>query len=70
LVNAIFEGEDVLLAVDNHLVGDLHEETSHPLVSVVVSGDSVDHLDTVHKYGQSLLDGYWVAVIERLDETL
>ena len=69
-VNAVLEGEDVLLAVDDHLVGDLHEETSHALVSVVVSGDGVDHLDRVHEYGEGLLDGYWVAIVERLDETL
>jgi hypothetical protein len=41
--------EDVCLAVLNHLVGDLYEQTSHALIGVVVSCNSVDHLDTVHQ---------------------
>jgi hypothetical protein len=42
------EVEDGELAVSDHLVGDLGEESSHSFVGVVVSGDSVDHFDTVH----------------------
>ena len=68
--NALLEREDVCLAVDDHLVGDLNEEAGHALVSVVVSGDGVDHLDTVHEHGQGLFDSDWIAIVQRFDETL
>ena len=40
--------KDVVLAVSDHLVRDLDEQTSHALISVIVSSNRVDHLDTVH----------------------
>ena len=64
------EVEDVVLAVSDHLVGDLDEKTSHSLVGVVVSGDGVDHLDTVHQGWKGLFDGVWGAVLEWIDELL
>lgn len=45
----LFEVQDVLLAVVDHLVGDLDEKTSHSFISVIVSSDGVNHLDTVHQ---------------------
>ena len=62
------ESENVLFAVDDHLVGDLDKEASHALVSVVVAGNGVDHLDGVHQDGEGLLDGNWIAIVEGLDE--
>jgi len=56
--------------LDDHLVGDLHKETGHSLVGVVVSSDSVDHLDTVHESWKGVLDSLGVSVIEWLDEFL
>ena len=64
------EVEDVVFALDDHLVGDLNKESGHSLVGVVVSGDGVDHLDTVHESWQGVLDSLWVSVVEWLDEFL
>ena len=64
------EVEDVVFALDDHLVGDLDEETGHSLVGVVVSGDGVDHLDTVHESWEGVLDGLWVSIVEWLNEFL
>ena len=50
------EVKDVVLAVVDHLLGDLNEEAGHAVVSVVVSRDGVDHLDTVHESGKGVLD--------------
>lgn len=49
--------ENVVFTVHDHLVGDLDEETSHSLVSVVVSSYGVDHLDGVHQNWESFDDG-------------
>ena len=39
------EVHDVVLAVRDHLVGDLDEEASHAFSSVIVAGNGVNHLD-------------------------
>lgn len=62
----VAEVDDVVLAVSDHLVGDLDEKASHALGSVVVAGDGVDHLDGVHQGGESVLDGLGVANVEGL----
>jgi hypothetical protein len=62
------EVKNVELTVGNHLVGDFSEKTGHSLVGVVVSSDSVDHLDTVHQSWKSLFNGLWSSFIEWLDE--
>jgi len=64
------EVENVELAVGDHLIGDLDEETSHSFVGVVVSGDGVDHLDTVHQSWKSFLNGLWGTIVEWLNEFL
>lgn len=64
------EVEDVVLAVVDHLLGNLHEETGHAVVGVVVSGDGVDHLDAVHEGGKGILDRVRGAFVEGLDELL
>ena len=64
------EIDDVVLAIEDHLVGDLLEEARHALVGVVVSSDGMDHLNRVHQGGQGLLDAGWSAVVEGLDELL
>jgi hypothetical protein len=60
--------EDVNFTVVDHLVGDLDKEASHAFISVVVASDGVDHLDGVHKDGESLANGVWVTIVEGLDE--
>jgi hypothetical protein len=60
--------EDVNFTVVDHLVGDLDKEASHAFISVVVASDGVDHLDGVHKDGESLTNGVWVTIVEGLDE--
>lgn len=64
------EVEDGELAVVDHLIGDLDEESGHSLVGAVVSSDGVDHLDTIHESWKSLLDSLWVAFVQWLDELL
>ena len=64
------EAKNVLFAVDDHLVGDLDEETGHTLVSVVITRNGVDHLDGVHQDGEGLLDCNWIAIIKGLNEAL
>ena len=60
--------EDVVLAVVDHLVGDLHEESSHGVVGVVVTSDGVDHLDGVHQCWESILNCLRGAFIQWLNE--
>jgi len=62
------EVDDIEAAVSDHLVGDTDKETSHTLIGVVVTSDSVDHLYRVHKGGKGVLDRFGVAVIQRLNE--
>lgn len=64
------EVDDVELAVRDHLVGDLDEETSHTLGGVVVSGDRMDDLDLVHESGEGFLDGVGVAFVQGLNVLL
>ena len=64
------EVEDGELAIGDHLVGDLSEQAGHSLVGVIVSGDGVDHLDTVHQSWESLFDGIWISIIKWLNEFL
>jgi hypothetical protein len=64
------EVKDGVLAVGNHLIGDFSEKTGHSFVGVVVSGDGVDHLDTVHQSWESLLDSFWISIVEWLDKFL
>ena len=64
------EVEDVVLAVVDHLVGDFHEEACHSLIGVVVSGNGVDHFDTVHESWKGLFDGVRISIVQRLDEFL
>jgi hypothetical protein len=64
------EVENVVLAVVDHLLSDFNEQASHSIVSVVVTRNSMDHLDTVHQCGQCVLDGVRSAFVERLDKLL
>ena len=50
------------------MVSNLDEKSGHSLVSVVVSCDSVNHLDRVHKGGKGVLDGFRSAFVKWLDE--
>ena len=59
-----------LLAVTNHLVGDLGEEVRHAILGVVVTSDGVDHLDGVHESGESVDDRRCGPRVQRLDEAL
>jgi len=64
------EVKDGVLAVGDHLVGDFSEKTGHSFVGVVISSDGVDHLDAVHQSWEGLLNGFWISIIEWLDEFL
>lgn len=64
------EIENVLLAVVDHLLGDLDEQASHAIVSVIVPGDGMDHLDAVHQGRECVLDRIRGSLIEGLDELL
>lgn len=66
--STLLVAEDVLLAVDDHLVSDLDKEASHPIICIVVSGDGVDHLDAIHKGRKGVLNCFGSAVIKGLDE--
>jgi hypothetical protein len=66
----VAEVHNVILAVEDHLVGDLHEKSSHSLGGVIVSGNGVDHLDGVEKGWEGLLDSNCVASVEGLKELL
>jgi hypothetical protein len=64
------EVENVVLAVVDHLLSDLHKESSHAVVGVVVSSNGVDHLDAVHQSGKGILDSVRGTFIEGLDDLL
>lgn len=63
-----FKGEDVALAVQNHLVGDLNEEACHSFVCVVIPRYCVNHLDRVHQNRQGLFDLHRITLVKRLNE--
>ena len=56
LVPKLARQQDVLLAVPDHLIGDLLEENGHPLRRVVVPSNGVHHLDVVDERGQRVLN--------------
>ena len=62
--------DDVVLAVVDHLVRDLNEQPGHSVVGVIVSSDSVNHLDAIHQGGQGILYGLGGAFVKWLDELL
>jgi len=62
--------QDPLLAVGDHLIGDLHEQTRHFIRGVEEPGDRVDHLDRVHQRGQSVDDLLRSTIVQRLHELL
>jgi hypothetical protein len=64
------EVENVVFAVVDHLVSDLYKEPGHSFIGVVVSGNGVDHLDTVHESWKSLFNSFGISIIEWLDELL
>ena len=45
----LFECQNSILAVGDHLVSNLNEEACHSVISIVVSSYSMNHLDTVHQ---------------------
>lgn len=64
------EVQNVVLAVLDHLGGNLDEESSHLVVGVVVPGNGVDHLDRVHQSREGVLNGLWGAFVKGLNELL
>lgn len=62
------EVKDGELAASDHGSGDLGEETSHPIVSAVVTSDSMNHLDGVHQGGKNFLDGLRSTILKGLNE--
>jgi len=63
-----FEVKNIVLAVCNHLVGDFSKKSGHSLVSVVISSDSMDHLDAVHQSWKSLFDAFWISFVKWFNE--
>jgi hypothetical protein len=64
------EVEDIVLAVVDHLVGDLDEQAGHSLIGIVVSSDGVDHLNTIHQGWKGLFDGVWGSIFKWVDKLL
>ena len=62
------EVENVVLTVGDHLVSNFGKKSGHSLISVIISGDSMDHLDTVHQGWESFFDGVWISFIEWFNE--
>lgn len=62
--------ENVKLALVNHLVSDFDEQTSHSFIGIVVPGDGMNHLDTVHQGRQGILDSLWGSIVKGFDELL
>lgn len=55
-VVALFSIQDSLLAVGDHLIGNLHEQTGHLVRGVKESSNGVDHLNCVHQSRQCVDD--------------
>mmetsp|Transcript_60780 Transcript_60780/g.98402 ORF Transcript_60780/g.98402 Transcript_60780/m.98402 type:complete len:237 (-) Transcript_60780:109-819(-) len=66
----LFTLKDTLLAVCDHLIGDLGKEVGHSLGGIIVPCDGVDHLHGVHQCGKGVHDGGRATDVERLDELL
>jgi hypothetical protein len=64
------EVQDIPSASSDHLCGNFDKEASHSLIGIVVSSDSVDHLDTVHQCWKNFLDALWSTIVEWLNESL
>jgi hypothetical protein len=59
-----------LLAIKDHLVGNLDKEAGHPFVSVIVTGNSVNHLNRVHQDWKCLFDRDWISIVKGFYEAL
>ena len=64
------EENDIVLAVVDHLIGDLAEQFCHAVISIVITSDGVDHLDAVHQTREGLFDCVWISIVQRFDEFL
>mmetsp|Transcript_29962 Transcript_29962/g.85653 ORF Transcript_29962/g.85653 Transcript_29962/m.85653 type:complete len:253 (-) Transcript_29962:15-773(-) len=62
--------QHALLAVRDHLLRNLREQVGHPLGSVVIPGDCVDHLDRVHERGERVDNCGGRTRVQRVDELL
>jgi len=64
------EENDIVLAIIDHLVGDLTEQLSHTIVGIVITSNCVDHLDAIHQTWEGFFDCIWISIVQRLDELL
>lgn len=61
-------GDDFILTIFYHLVGDFYEKTSHFVSRVIKPGDSVYHFDSVHEGGKSFNYLFGSTLVERVNE--
>jgi len=64
------EKNDIVLAIVDHLVGDLAEQLCHTVIGIVISSNGVDHLDAIHQTWKGLFDCIWISIVQRFDELL
>jgi hypothetical protein len=66
----LWEGtsEDVIFTIGDHLVGNFAEQVGHGGGAGVISGDGVDHLDSVHQGWEGFDDGFWSSFVKWLNE--
>jgi hypothetical protein len=64
------EENDIVLAVVDHLVCNLAKQFSHTVISIIITSNSVNHLDAIHQTWKSLFDRIWISIIQRFDELL
>ncbi len=61
---------NVIFAAGDHLIGDLDKDGSHSLRRIVVSRDTVDHLDSIDQARNRRDHSNGVALVQRLAETV
>lgn len=66
--NLVLLIENAILAVLDHLIRDLNEETSHLVSCVVESCNCVDHLNRIHKSRKSINDLLGSAMVQWVNE--
>ena len=63
-IEEIFQEEnDIVLAVVDHLIGNLAEQFCHAVIGIVITSNSVDHLDAIHQTWEGFFDCIWISIV-------
>ena len=64
------EENDIVLAVVDHLIGDLAEQFCHAVIGIVITSDGVDHLDPIDQSRKLFDDSDGIITIEGIVQSI